>query len=259
LLFARVPMTRWDLHALLRAAGMAMAALALGWVLTAATDEGGVSWGERAGRTLPLTPLCAAIGVWAALAPVRTRGEALALEALGRTPLQVSGAAVTGASAVAMAAAIAMATVGAVSVAGFYPTATHADEWRWDGAGGFVDVARGLRVGPDGAPAQIGPAHPWRQAPAIPRRGRLSAALATAVAGLAMTLLVADALGSRPVVRRPRRFGDRSSAVLAAFLAVGATIVLFQAAAARRAPPLLGVLPSCALLAMAVRRTMVRT
>src|SRR5579871_4525753 len=108
-------MTRWDVHALLRAAGMAVAALALGWVLTAATDEGGVSWGERAGRTLPLTPLCAAVGAWGALAPVRARGEALALEALGRTRAQIAGAAVAGSAAVALVAALAMATVHAVS------------------------------------------------------------------------------------------------------------------------------------------------
>src|SRR5215469_9631418 len=151
----------------------------LAWLVTAATDEGGVSWGERAGRTLPLTPLCAAIGAWAALAPVRARGEWLALQSLGRTPLQVSGAAVGGAAAVALLAAAAMATVGAVSVAGFYPTATHADEWRWDGADGFVDAARGLRVGADGVPVQVAPARSWSQSPAIPRHGRLSAALAT--------------------------------------------------------------------------------
>jgi hypothetical protein len=237
---------------------MALAALALGWVLTAATDEGGVSWGERAGRTLPLTPLCAAIGAWAALAPVRARGEWLALESLGRTPLQVSGAAVGGAAAVALVAAAAMATVGSVSVAGFYPTATHADEWRWDGTDGFADAARGLHVGADGVPVQVAPARPWRQSPAIPRHGRLSAALATAFAGLAMTLLVAHALLPRRLPPKGRRLGERSSAVLATLLAVAATVVLFQAAAAKRLPALIGVAPSAALLAVAVLRTTAR-
>jgi hypothetical protein len=151
-----------------------------------------------------------------------------------------------------------MATVGTVSVAGFYPTATHADEWRWDGTDGFVDGVRGLRVGSDGVPVQVAPARPWRQSPAIPRHGRLSAALATAFAGLAMTMLVARGLLSRGLARKGRRLGETSSAVLATLVAVAATIVLFQAAAARRLPALLGVLPSASLLAMAVRRTMAR-
>src|SRR6516225_7575407 len=86
--------TRWDSRLFLRAAVVAVAALALAWLVTAATDEGGISWGERAGRALPLTPGCAAIGVWAALAPSVARGEVRALEALGRSPAQIGAAAV---------------------------------------------------------------------------------------------------------------------------------------------------------------------
>src|SRR5258706_6393188 len=93
--------TRWDANVLSRAAIVAMLALVLAWLVTAATDEGGVAWGERAGRTLPLTPFCAAIGAWGALAAVRSRGEALALEALGRPPAEVAMAPVAGGRLVA--------------------------------------------------------------------------------------------------------------------------------------------------------------
>lgn len=60
--------TRWDTLGTVRASGLALFALGLGLALTAATDEGNVAWGERIGRTLPLIPVCAAIGVWGARA-----------------------------------------------------------------------------------------------------------------------------------------------------------------------------------------------
>ncbi len=248
-------MTRWDVHLLVRAAGMASAALALGWLLTAATDEGGVSWGERAGRTLPLTPLCAAVGAWGALAPVRARGEALALEALGRTRAQIAGAAVAGSAAVALVAALAMATVHAVSVDGFFPAVTHHDAWRWDGRDGFVDAGRGLRVGGDAAPVATGAEASGPFAQGLPVHARIAASLATALAGAAMTMLVGHALVTRR--RRPRApwtLGPAGRDVVAASVAVAATVILFQAAAARRLPALAGTVPAAALLALATRR-----
>src|SRR5260221_5419738 len=105
--------TRWDANVLSRAAMIALLALALAWLVTAATDEGGVPWGERAGRTLPLAPLCAAIGAWGALAAVRARGEALALEALGRSPGGITAAAVGGRAGVGLVAASGLRPVAA--------------------------------------------------------------------------------------------------------------------------------------------------
>src|ERR1700722_9478623 len=93
---ARLGWTVWDTRPLARASLAAARARGLAWLVTAATDEGGVAWGERAGRTLPLAPLCAAVGAWAALAPVMARGEAAALGALGRSPAQIAAAAVGG-------------------------------------------------------------------------------------------------------------------------------------------------------------------
>src|ERR1700723_416531 len=133
---------------------MASAAFALAWLVTATTDEGGVAWAERVGRTLPLAPLCAAIGAAVALAPVRSRGEARALAALGRARLEIAAGAVAGAALTALLAAALLGLVRAVDVAGFFPTATHASAWRWEG-GTFVDAARGLRVAADGMPERI--------------------------------------------------------------------------------------------------------
>ena len=62
ILAAALGRTRWDARVFARSAVVAGLALGLAWLVTAATDEGGVSWGERAGRTLPLAPACAAIG-----------------------------------------------------------------------------------------------------------------------------------------------------------------------------------------------------
>jgi hypothetical protein len=235
--------TRWDLRQLARAAAAGGLTLALAWLVTAATDEGGVAWGERAGRTLPLTPFCAAIGTWAALAPVLARGEALALEALGRSRAQIAAAAVVGGALVALAAAVALGMVRAVDVAGFFPTATHGSTWGWTGTA-FADAVQGLRVGADGTPVRI-PAQAGRAMAGIPRYGRAAASAVTASGGLALPLLVAHAL-----LERARAL----PLVLLAGGAIAASVVAFQAAAAGHVPATLGVLPTLALLAYAVRR-----
>jgi len=244
--------TRWDSRALLRAALVAALALAVAWLVTAATDEGGLRWGERAGRTLPLTPACAAIGAWIALQPVRSRGEARALEALGRSPAQISAAAVAGGAIVAIAAAFAIGALARVDVAGFYPTATRVGAWRWDGAQ-FVDAARGLRVAADGAIDRAAAGSSGASAAsAIPAHGRAAAALTTAIAGLALPLLVAHTLLGRAPGTRMRR--EDAMAVLGSAVAVASSVALFQAAAARLAPAMLATVPAVVLLAMAVRR-----
>jgi hypothetical protein len=236
-------LTRWDARQVARAAVATALTLGLAWLVTAATDEGGVSWGERAGRTLPLTPLCAAVGAWVALAPALSRGEALALESLGRSRAQIAAAAVTGGALVAVVASIALGLGRAVDVAGFFPTATHASAWAWGGAG-FVDALHGLRVGADGAPVRIAP-DAGRVSAGIPLHGRAAAATLTALAGVALPLLLAHGLLERRRVL---------PSVAAAVAAVAASVLLFQAAAAGHLPALVGTLPALALLAFAVRR-----
>jgi hypothetical protein len=235
--------TAWDSGRLVRAAAAAALALGLVWLVTAATDEGGVSWGERAGRALPLAPLCAAVGAWAALAPVRVRGEVVALEALGRSPAGIAASAVVGAALLPLVAAIAVCVVPGVRVDGFFPTAARASSWQWAG-GAFVDAARGLRVGADGVPVSV-PVLAGAMGVGLPAFARASAAAVTLLAGLALPLLLA-----RWLVARARPGVD----VAATGLAIAASVVAFQAAAAHRVPATLAVLPAAGLLVLAVRR-----
>jgi len=255
--------TLWDVRVFVRAGFVALFALALSWLLTAATDEGGVAWGERIGRTLPLAPLCSAIGVWAAVAPMKARGEARALEALGRSKSQVGAPAIAGGACVAVVAALSVGLLPVVSIAGFYPTARHSTAWTWDGTS-FVDTVGRLRVAEDGTPVRLSAA-PSAPEPSPIRWDRMAAALATALTGIAAALLLGDALlradGARTVSSRPgsgRTGRTGTSTVATALGATGisaaAALVLFQAAAVRKVPTLLGDLPPLALLWMAIRR-----
>jgi hypothetical protein len=242
----------------LRAAAVAMLTLALAWLVTCATDEGGVSWGERLGRALPLTPVCAAIGTWAALAPVRARGESVALAALGQSPARIAAAAVAGGALAAVAAAVAMFVARRVDVSGFYPMATHASDWLWQG-GGFVDRARGLRVEPDGALVDAAPPQDLAWPNAIPPGGRAAAAIATGLSGVALPMLLAHAMLARPAQRtrgKPDRALVRSDtgALVAAAITCAACLMCFQAAAARHLPALVAVVPPAALLGFAAWR-----
>jgi len=253
---------------LVRAAGATALALGLVWLVTAASDEGGISWGERAGRALPLTPVCAAIGAWAALAPIRRRGETVAMAALGRSRAQVGAAAVAGAALVSLVAAVAVGLMPAVDATAFFPRAAHASTWVWQG-GSFVDLTQGLLVDAGGAPVPLA-AKAWTAASILPNHGRAAAAVAVAVAGVALPLLLAHPLlggvnasasqGGEPDAPAPRGRGLRHgrSGELPALLASGgvlaASTVLFQAAAGGRVPALLGAAPPVLLLAFALER-----
>lgn len=256
-ILAPVAATGWDVRVLVRAAAVAALVLGLAWLATAATDEGGVSWGERAGRTLPLTPACAAIGAWVALAPVRTRGEALALAALGRSPAQLAVAAVVGAALVALLAAMMIGAADVVDMTAFFPRAARGGVWIWQDSA-FVDRAHGVRVGADGVPTSVARGLAVAMTPA-PRHGRAAAAMATAIAGLAFPLLTAHALLGRSAsasqggthVRKAR---ERATSILASGATVAASVFLFQAAGVRHVPALLAAVPPIGLLAYALRR-----
>jgi hypothetical protein len=249
--------TRWDAVVFLRAAALAGVALAVACLITAATDEGGVPWGERAGRTLPLTPVCAAVGAWGALAPIRARGEVRALEALGRSRMQIALAAIAGAAAIALLAAGAVGALRAVDVTGFYPSTPHRNAWRW-GGDAFVSPTRGLRVEADGSPVRVGPPAEAPPLEKTPPAGRAAASLATAFAGVALPMLLAQLLLERHAgPNAQQRLGGAGSArwpALASGAAVVGSLMLFQAAAARLVPALLAALPPAALLAFALGR-----
>ncbi len=238
--------TEWDTRAFAR--GWAIAALTLGLVavVTAASDEGGLAWGVRAGRTLPVAPVCAAVGAWLALAPARARGDDRALATLGRSPWQREVAAIAGGGAVALLAALAIAGVARIDVAGFYPRAEESVHWAYDGASArFVSDDRRWEVGGDGRPTLVASGQPADATGASPpRRGRAAAALATAALGFALPMLVVRA--------RSRRSATVAGSVIAA--GVLATVLAFQAAAVALAPPLAAALPPLLLLAVAASR-----
>jgi hypothetical protein len=261
-----VGLTYWDARLLGRSVAIGALAFLLAWLVTAVSDEGGLSLAERVGRTLPLAPFCAAIGVWGALAPVRARGEVLALEALGRTRGGIAATAVCGGVAVALICSVAVASPRFAGAASFYPTAPHAASWRWD-AEAFWDDARGVRIAADGEPHffRARPRNRTAAAPlAIPTRGRAAAAIATALAGVAMTLLTARALlGGEGQVSSETQWAGSSRVplprgaladALAVALALTLTIVIFQVAAARRIPAMAGVWPPTGLLVLAWQR-----
>ena len=248
----RVRWTAYDTRSAVRAAIAAALGFALAWLVTASTDEGGITLMTRAGRALPLAPACAGLGTWLALARGRARGEALALEALGRSPWQRSAAAVFGASAIALAAALALLSQPQVDVQGFFPVAPRAVSYRFEG-GAFVDDAAGVRIEPNGdltpaacptcpVTASLQPRPPARVG-RVPAYGRLAAALAMALAGLAIPMMAARPARDRRGSPRP---GWRAAGALAA--TVAASIVLFHASAAGRVAALSADLPAFVLL-----------
>jgi len=258
----RIRITGWDLRVAVRALALAALAFAVAWLVTAATDEGGIGWSVRAGRTLPMAPACAALGTWLALVPARRRGEVRALEALGRATWENAFGGVAGGAVVALVAAIAMAAAPRVTVDGFFPVVARGASYVYT-EGVFVERAHGLRVEPGGALSQEPAAEQDSWNEGLPRHARAAAALATALSGVALPLIAAFVLLARPlpeVGAAPRARGRRDAApsIARALAAVAAsvlvTIVLFQAAAARRIPALVAVLPAAVLLAGAVFR-----
>jgi hypothetical protein len=237
--------TEWDARAFARGAALAALALVLAGVVTAASDEGGLAWGARAGRTLPLAPVCAAVGAWLALAPARARGDERALAALGRSPWEREVAAILGGAIVALAAALAIGCLARIDVSGFYPRPEQSLHWTFDGAA-FTSDGGQWRVGADGAPslARTPPTEAPGAAEGVPPRGRASAALSTAALGLALPMLVARA--------RSRRAATLALGAIAA--GALATLLAFQAAAAAVASPLLAPVPPLLLLAWAASR-----
>jgi hypothetical protein len=244
--FASTAITVWDVREGGRALGFGVLAFVLAWLVTAATDEGGVAWTERAARTLPLAPVCAALGTWLGQARGWARGEARALAALGRAPFATSAAAVLGAGSVAWVAAAAMALSGHVDVSGFFPVARAPDAYVSQGGGVFVDAASGYRVEADGAivpPPSDSTAAPRAPQSSVPPRGRVAAALSTALAGLALPLLVARAARGSWW----GRLGLLGAAALTSTL-------LFHAAAAHVVGAMAAVVPSFVLVWLAAAR-----
>ena len=239
-------MNPWDLRTFLRALGATIIAIVVVWLVTAASDEGQLTVGVRAGRTLPLAPLCSAVGAALALGTSRVRDETRALEALGRSPGSSARAAVLGAALPSVLVALAILALSSVDVAGFYPRPPRADAYvYYDHA--FASPSLGIRVTEDGElhaleATSLQPGDP------LPAHARTSAALATGIAGVALALMTARATLSLTLVHRRERRRRRLVAAAQGFAAVLFTVVAFQAAAARISPAALAMTPPALLL-----------
>jgi hypothetical protein len=237
----------------MRALGATIVGLVVVWLVTAASDEGQLTVGARAGRTLPLAPLCGAVGAVLALGTARVRAETRALEALGRSPGENAYAAAAGAALPSIVIALLIATSARVDVSAFYPRAPRGDVFEYvttEDGGEFVSPTLGVRVDHRGEAHAIATAA--RVDDGLPSGARAASALATAIAGVALALVAARAalrvsLASREKLRR-----SRLVAAAAGTICVLGSLVAFQAAAARVAPALLAVVPPALLLGAAL-------
>ena len=243
-------MTAWDLRTFLRALVATLIGIAVVWLVTAASDEGQLTVSVRAGRTLPLAPLCSAIGAALALGTARVRDETRALEALGRSPGQTARAAALGAALPSLLIGIAIGLSSIIDVSGFYPRAPRGDAFVYaDGA--FTSPTLGVRVTDDGEPHLIA----GRRTSAddeLPRHARSAAAFATAMAGIALSLVAARAVLRVSLLHRRGRRRRRAAAAIQVFACALLTLVAFQAAGARIAPASLAMLPPAVLLGTAL-------
>jgi hypothetical protein len=239
--------TGWDLRAFVRAFGAALVGLVVAWLVTAASDEGQLTAGARAGRTLPIAPLCSAVGAAIALGTPRMRGEARALEGLGRSPAQISLGAALGGALPSIALGLAIATSGAVDVASFYPRPPRADVFVRE-ADAFTSPTMGVRVADADGEMMAVDATPIPRDEDLPHGARVSASLATALAGLALALLAARSVLHASLVDDRAQRRRRVVAVVAGLGCALATLIAFQAAAARSAPAAIAIVPPALLL-----------
>jgi hypothetical protein len=245
--------TPWDIRAFLRALGAALLGLVVVWLVTSASDEGQLTVGARAGRTLPLAPLCSAVGVALALGTARVRQEALAFETLGRSAAETGRAAAIGAALPSVVIGLAIG-ITAIDVSAFYPRVVRGEVFV-STSEGFVSPTLGVRIDPTGQPHTLADARPVTEEElGLPHHARLAAATATALAGVSLPLVAARATLRRSLLDRRRRRRMRLAAFVETFSCALFTLVAFQAAAARLTPALLAIVPSVLLLAVTIAR-----
>jgi hypothetical protein len=229
--------TAWDVKIARRALVLSIVAFACALLVTAATDEGNVSWLERIARTLPVLPIAGGLGAWLTMAPLRTRGDVIALEALGRNPWEMARPAI---AASVLLHALACALLAILPVHGFFPRPAPVSSIVFKD-GDFVDGTKGVRIHADGTlePADI-VSSSHEQTPGGARFA-VGAMLLFAGAALPMWALV---------VRREQA----AKAALAGAVTGGATVLCFHASAQGQLPAIAAAVPSGALLAFALMR-----
>lgn len=216
-------LSRYDRSMMLRACALTCAVALVALLLTAATDEGGLSWGTRVSRTAPALPLASALGAWLALAPLRTRNELVALEALGRPRAWARAAVTLGASAPSLVVAALLARGSVLDAAVFFPRVASERDFRWV-SDRFESPLLAVAVSADGdlsrLPGSLGGG-------SVGAHGGPSAAAAVALALIAVALPLVATAASRPTAR----------ALMLALVLVG-SLAAFQLVAAQWLTPL---------------------
>lgn len=244
-------MTTWDLRAFGRAFAATLIGLVVVWLVTAASDEGQLTVATRAGRTLPLAPLCSAVGAVVALATARVRSETRALEALGRAPGENALAAAAGAALPSLVVAALIMASGALDVSGFYPRPMRGDDFEFDRSSRtFVSASLAVRVDADGKTSPAAGLAPVDDG--LPLGARRWAALATGLAGAALPLVAARATVRPSLSTRGLRRRRRLVAAVGVFGCLLVTLVAFQAAAAHMMSAAFVAAPPLALLIAAL-------
>jgi hypothetical protein len=233
----------WDLQCALRSATLTGALTVLSLLVTAATDEGGLTWSERTARVFPLMPVCVALATVLALAGPSGRGEGRALQALGRSPFGTACGAAVGAALVGLFASLVVLLDARISVHTFFPVIRALGPYTFDGHA-FTNLSAGWRVTPDGtlslpplsAATSLG-GSAFAGGDGLPAHARFCAAVVMALGSVAFALTIA----LFPPARRGR-------ALLVLFVTAAATVFCLQAAASGRLPVLMAPVPSTALL-----------
>lgn len=235
--------TPWDVKIARRTTLLVAIVFVLAVLVTAASDEGGVAWSERAARTLPVLPVAGAVAAYLTLAPLRRRGDVRALAALGQAPWRIVRPAVIACAAMHLVVAALVLAWPRVEVVAFFPRPPTTELVVPQGAR-FVDARRGVTIYSDGSLDQ----DPEAKAPAVvdagvPRGGRAAIAMLLLFAGIALPL--ASAVAKRAELAR---------LALLSTGAAGATIFALHLSAAGTVHPIVALLPWAALLAGAVLR-----
>ncbi len=214
---------------------------AVAFLISAASDEGGVRFATRLARALPLAPICAAIAVWLTLASARAKVEALTLESLGRSPSRNNAGAVFGGALFAIAAALLIVVSSRIDVDAIFPSFASAPRIEWTGSS-FVDSARGVSFEANGEIHVLDKAATSTAAiSSAPAHERGGASLALALAAIAFPLFAASST---------RRVSG--AVVIAIAASAFLTFLAFDAVASSRAPAAVLALPQAALLFFAV-------
>jgi hypothetical protein len=195
-------------------------------LITAVSDEGGVAWGERLSRTLPVVPLCATVPVAWSVFGARPRSEARALALLGRSPAGSAAAAALGGVSGGLAAGIVVLVLPGVSVHAFLPTVHTTAPFTFTSSA-FRYADGGWSVMRDGSIALAAPAAsmPGGAASFAEGAARWAAASVVLVGTLAF---VATVVAARP--GRLRRSG------LLLLVTSAASVLVLQGAALGRVP-----------------------